>query len=124
MSSCENDIGASGGPVTSRAGTPLATCGRVDGLTCHSNTPLGPTERVVLRTSSNRIGCPPFSGRGDVAVRNYFVSSSLVPGFAVPVITECLAGSAAFSSAMKYASRLPFPAYGPLPKYSAGTPAG
>jgi hypothetical protein len=81
--------------------------------------------RIVLESESVKlIGVQLLSSRGEVNISNDFVSRSSVPGFARPSISEWFAVSAAQSSAMKYAARLPLPAHGPLPKYSAMTPTG
>ncbi len=46
---------------------------------------------------------------------------SVAPAGALPDSTEWVAVSAAFSSASRYASRLPLPAYSPAPRYSSIT---
>ena len=47
---------------------------------------------------------------GEVSVANTLRTRSVAPRGPVPAITECLEASAAFSIAMKKASRLPLPA--------------
>ena len=67
---------------------------------------------VLSSVSVNVVSC-------DVGVSNVFFSRSTAPAGARPVSTECLAASAVFSCARKYASRLPPLARSPLPSYSA-----
>ena len=56
-----------------------------------------------------------------VGVANSLRSLSVAPFGALPLITECVAVSTVFSSASRYASRLPLPAYSPAPRYSSMT---
>src|SRR3954465_8021833 len=102
----------------------LSSAGRVDGLTCQAKCPDGPTVIVSSRTSGNvRIGpgLPWSSTTGEVSVLNALCRRSTVPGGALPSKTPCLAASAVFSSARKYAARLPLPASDPAPWYSSTT---